>query len=569
MNAQNLWTITNLSLRLPSPVPAGFDDVAKVFVRQVRARCGDATASGSSYVVELALDASLGADAFAIADGPDGAVRVNGGDRRGVLYGVGKLLRSSQFVPGHFVPGAWRGVSRPAKPVRGIYFATHFYNFYQTAPVEEIEHYVEELALWGMNTLAVWYDMHHFNGFSDPEAVVFRDRLRCILRAARRLGLDIHLLVVGNEAYANSPAALRAAPGGGRGGYYDVAVCPAKPAGKDYILGILGEYFDWARDLEPAAVCIWPYDQGGCGCAECQPWGSRGFMRCVEAVGALAREKLPGAQIVLSTWYMDQKEWVDVARQVRARPGLADALLMEHFNAPFGPAPLAEGAALDLPVVGFPEISMHGMFPWGGFGANPQPRRFHREWQAQQALLAGGFPYSEGIFEDLNKMLWLRMYWDPAVTVEDVLDEYVRHESGLADPQPVREAILILERNHHFRWWPGKLAGAKIMMDWFPSRGVEPQADPGAAEGYAHLRQADAAMPDWGRQSWRWRILYLRALLDAELKANGGKPTPVCLEAFRELDRLYFVTDRTETVVRTPLIARPRSKRVGKKKHRE
>jgi hypothetical protein len=276
-------------------------------------------------------------------------------------------------------------------------------------------------------------------------------------------------------------------------------------------------------------------------------------MRCVEAVGALAREKLPGIKIVLSTWYMDQQEWADVARQVRARPGLADALLMEHFNEPFGPAPFADGAALGLPVVGFPELSMAGMFPWGGFGANPQPRRFHQEWQAQQASLAGGFPYSEGIFEDLNKVLWLRLYWDPAATVEGVLDEYVRHESGLADPQPVREAILTLERNHHFRWWPGKLDGAKIMMDWFPSRGTQPQPDPGAEDAFAALQQADAAMPEWGRQAWRWRILYLRARLDAELKANGGKPTPACLEAFRELNRLYFVTDRTETVVRAPL----------------
>ncbi len=216
---------------LPSPNPDGFDAVAEVFARQVLARCGDATAAGTSGTIELVVDPSLGAEVFAIADSPAGAVRVSGGDRRGVLYGVEKLLRNAHVEPGRFTPGPWRGISRPAKPVRGIYFATHFYNFYQTAPVGEVERYVEDLALWGVNTLAVWYDMHHFNGFDDPEAVAFRGRLRCILQAARRLGLDIWLLVVGNEAYADSPAELRAPPGGGRGGYYDVAVCPAKPAG--------------------------------------------------------------------------------------------------------------------------------------------------------------------------------------------------------------------------------------------------------------------------------------------------------------------------------------------------
>lgn len=540
-----------LTLRLPAP--AGIDAVAEIVARQVRARCGAAAAPESPCAVDLDIDASLGAEAFSIADGGHGAIRVCGGDRRGLLYGAGKLLRDGRFEPGRFVPGPWRGVWRPAKPVRGIYFATHFYNYYQTAPVEEIELYVEELALWGMNTLAVWYDMHHFNGFDDPEAVAFRARLRRILQAARRLGLDIQLMVIGNEAYADSPADLRAAPGDGRGGYYDVAVCPARPGGMDYILRVLGEYFDWARDLEPASVCIWPYDQGGCGCPECRPWGSRGFISCAGAVGALARERLPGVKIVLSTWYMDRTEWAEVARQVRARPELADALMMEHFLSPSGPAPVAEGAALGLPVVGFPEISMHGMFPWGGFGANPQPLRFAAQWRRGRTELAGGFPYSEGIFEDLNKALWLRMYGDAEATVEEVLDEYVRYECGVGDSLPVREVILTLERNHHFRWWPGKLDGARFMMNWFPSRDAKPQADPGAEEAFAQLRRADEALPDWGRQAWRWRILYARALLDAELKSNGGRPTPACLDAFRELDRLYRVTERTDTVVRAPL----------------
>jgi len=553
MKRKSLQGIADATVLLPSSVPNGLDAVAEAFARQVRARSGDAGVPAARRSVELNIDSSLGAEAFAISDGSGGSVRVSGGDRRGVLYGVGKLLRESRFEPGRFVPGTWRGRSRPAKPVRGIYFATHFYNFYQTAPVGEIERYVEELALWGMNTLAVWYDMHHFNGFNDPEAVTFRERLRCILGAARRLGLDTWLLVVGNEAYADSPAGLRAAPGGGRGGYYDVAVCPAKPAGMDYILGVLGEYFDWARDLAPAAVCIWPYDQGGCGCPECQPWGARGFMRCVEEVGGLAREKLPGARIVLSTWYLDRAEWREAARHLREQPGLADALLMEYFWGDDAKGLVTEGVALGLPVVGFPEISMHGMFPWGGFGANPQPLRFHGEWQMRQAALAGGFPYSEGVFEDINKVLWLRMYWDAGVTVGTVLDEYITYEFGKADADAVREAVLTLERNHHFRWWPGKLDGAKILMDWFPSRGAAPQADPGAEDAFAALRQTDSGMPGWARQSWRWRIVYLRALLDAELKANGGSPTSACLEAFRELDRLYFVTDQTETVVRTPL----------------
>ncbi len=97
-----------------------------------------------------------------------------GQNELGVLYGLGKLLRTSRYSEDGFTAGSWRGESVPEKRVRGIYFATHFHNFYHDAPVEKIQSYVEDLALWGLNELLVWYDMHHFNGADDPGAVAFR-----------------------------------------------------------------------------------------------------------------------------------------------------------------------------------------------------------------------------------------------------------------------------------------------------------------------------------------------------------------------------------------------------------
>jgi hypothetical protein len=37
-----------------------------------------------------------------------------------------------------------------------------------------------------------------------------------------------------------------------------------------------------------------------------------------------------------------------------------------------------------LPVVGFPEISMYGTFPWGGFGATPLTERAQAHWNARK-----------------------------------------------------------------------------------------------------------------------------------------------------------------------------------------
>lgn len=96
-----------------------------------------------------------------------------------------------------------------------------------------------------------------------------------------------------------------------------------------YILKILGEEFDWAADLKPRSVWLWPYDQGGCGCAECKPWGSKGFMKCVEEVGKLARKKIPGTKILLSTWLMDHTELAGVMKRLGEQKDLVDGLVNE------------------------------------------------------------------------------------------------------------------------------------------------------------------------------------------------------------------------------------------------
>jgi len=542
-------------IRVVLPGEAGPEmlKIAEVFGRQVSERCGArVTTNGEAPLrVELAIRPGIGREGFSINKVEAGTIRITGNDTRGVLYGVGKFLRTSRFDAGGLTPSAWEGTSVPQKPVRGIYFATHFHNFYHDAPVEKIQRYVEDLALWGFNSLVVWYDMHHFNGFDDPEAVAFRTRLRAILLAAKRIGMDVWLGVVGNEAYGNSPAEIRAAPGGGRGAIFASDVCPSKPEGMQYILKVLGEEFDWAADLKPRSIWIWPYDSGGCGCKACQPWGSTGFMKCVREVGKLAREKIPGTQIVLSSWFIKDNEWRGIRDQLTQNKDLVDAIVSEP-----GPHGIVINPKdLGLPLIGFPEISMHGTFPWGGFGATPLTARARSQWNAVKATHAGGFPYSEGIYEDLTKVVYSQLYWNDR-PVEETVKEYIAFEFSPDVVEDVAEVIKTLERNHHWRWWPGMLEGVKLGMNWFPSRGAKPQADPGAEEAYATMQRVDGLLSPQARKAWRWRQLYLRALLDAELKANGGKPNDLCNQAFAELIDIYHAQN-AEPHVRPPL---PRNK---------
>ncbi len=117
---------------LPSDADEQIKNSASVFKRQVEQRCSAkvGTDGDAPLRVVLSIDPAMGKDGFRIQDGKErGTIEVIGQNERGVLYGLGKLLRTSRYSKDGFTPGAWRGESVPQKPIRGIYFATHFHNF--------------------------------------------------------------------------------------------------------------------------------------------------------------------------------------------------------------------------------------------------------------------------------------------------------------------------------------------------------------------------------------------------------------------------------------------------------
>ena len=79
-----------------------------------------------------------------------------------------------------------------------------------------------------------------------------------------------------------------------------------------------------------------------------------------------------------------------------------------------------------------------------------------------------------------------------------------------------------------------------------------PVVDAGSAEALRRLDAAADRMTASARSSWRWRILYLRAVLDREHYAAPGARTRRCEEALRELIAIYHA-ERAEPPVRPPL----------------
>jgi hypothetical protein len=545
------------SIRLvlpPQPGPV-VENIGRLFARQIESRC-DAkvvTTGASPLVVELAVEPGIGAEGFKIADGAPGTVRIIGNDARGMLFGVGKFLRSSAYSPQGFTPGGWRGVSVPKMPVRGIYLATHFHNIYQVAPIEEMSRYMEDLSLWGTNSFLIWFGMEEFNGINDPKAQAMLVRLCAMLKIAKGLGLNTAIGCICNDGYKNSPAELRADDRTvDHAGYhtkmgpriYNLGneLCPSKPGVPEMELGFCREKLAAFKEVSPDYWFIWPYDNGGCTCPKCSPWGANGYLRMAEPLAKAYRREFPGGKVVLGTWYFDRwgiGEWDGITTKFKAKkPDWVDYIMADNFEE-YPRYPLDKGVPGGLPMLNFPDISMYGQNPWGGYGANPHPARLQQRWNDTKHKLSGGFPYSEGIYEDINKAICAQLYWAPDRPAIETVREYAAFEFSPEVADDVTSAVKIFEKNH-FRDQVGESAVAACRL----------------------IEQSDAKLTPQARRSWRWRLFCIRAAIDQEMYRNtqGQGRAEVFRDACNELTKISRAEDVAVMIkpVQIPAVNRQR-----------
>ena len=193
---------------------------------------------------------------------------------------------------------------------------------------------------------------------------------------------------------------------------------------------------------------------------------------------------------------------------------------------------------------------MHETFPWGGFGATPltAPRpgtveRRQKTCRRRVSLFRGHF---RGHHQGRHQPVLLER---PAgrgngagIRCLRVLAGCRRRDCGCRHAGAEPSLALVA----------GRAGGRKAGSGLVP---VTRRAAAGRSRRGRGLRSRPARgrkLTPQARQSWRWRQLYLRALLDAELKANGGKPNARCNEAFAELIKIYHA-ENANPAVRPPL----------------
>lgn len=147
---------------------------------------------------------------------------------------------------------------------------------------------------------------------------------------------------------------------------------------------------------------------------------------------------LPGTKIILSTWYFDRfipGEWDAFWKKLTAGEVSGFDYIMSFFHGGVLPECIKrDGVPKGVKFIDFPEISMHGCRPWGGFGTNPLCRFLDRTNMGSGHLYHGGYPYSEGIFEDINKFVMLSYYSGETLISHDAVRRYAKFEFAAATP---------------------------------------------------------------------------------------------------------------------------------------
>jgi hypothetical protein len=373
------------------------------------------------------------ADGYRIRTEPsENVVLVVGNDARGVVFGVGRLLRELSLSRGSAqLLRSLRISSAPKMELRGHQLGYRpKTNSYDGWSIQDWEQYYRDLLVFGTNAVELIpprsddaADSPHFPA---PPLQMMTD----MSRLADEYGLGVWIWYPALDADYTNPKTV------------------------EFALMEWGNIFRKLPRIDAVFV----------------PGGDPGHTRPKTLMDLLAkqveslRKYHPTAQMWVSPQGFNQEwlnEFLEVVRkeppwltgvvygpQVRIRlPELRTALPKRY---PVRNYPdITHSLSCQYPV---PDWDLAFALSQGREVINPRPFAQAAIFRACQNDTVGFITYSEGCNDDVNKFIWSGLGWDPEASVVDLLRQYSRYFIGEHHADAFAQGLLALERN-----WQGPL----------------------------------------------------------------------------------------------------------------
>jgi len=426
---------------------------------------------------------------------------IAGADELGILYGIGKLLRTADYSKKGMIVSSLNMNDAPVDGSRGIYYAIHCNNWYEDIPeIEKVKDLISEQGLWGANILWMWFDMSMYRKSPFEENSDSRnkwERIKQLAKAANDIGMKVGLVEIANAAYLDQVRDKLKAIGGEPP---EGLLCPYANNGE--AMHIMDHnYRNLYEDLKIDNITVHVvslafYDRGGCHCNLCRPWVKTGIKFIGEFHANTINEYFPQCEIYINDWHFEKTDGVDEVEWTKSylKSSGSDWVHGIHRDDRHAWDRWA-GIDQNFEVITFFDISMIG--GWSGFGANPFPKRLDIFFSNMRANgINGGMAYTEGLFDDINKVLVLQHHWGE-YSSESILKEYAKWYFN-ADKK-AQQTIAGILFDMESEW-------SDIYSNWNHHLTTNPQL-----KIKNRVEKLEGSLSENIKAMWRWKLIHSRA----------------------------------------------------------
>ncbi|MCR6630372.1 MAG: hypothetical protein NVV74_10170 [Magnetospirillum sp.] len=415
-------------------------------------------------------------------------VQVVGADARGVLFGMGRLVRELRVADGQaLLPATLDVRSAPQYPLRGVQLGFRaMSNSYGSWTVEQFDRQIRDLILYGVNAIEL------VAGFSNERTELLSrpapEMMREVAKLAAYWDLDVWLWTPAREHDYSDPAAV------------------AKT---------LREWEELFRLLPRLDGIFVPGGDPG----EAPP---SLLIPLVEKQAQLVKQYHPNTKVWMSAQSFGRdalKTFLDYLTNERPKwlTGVISAPWTELST-----EALRKAVPPEYPVRLCADIGhvIHCQYPVPNFDIAfaiaqgrepicPRPEGMQQILAHELPATIGGIAYSDGVTDDVNKILWLALAWDPSAKPAEIMADYGRTYLGAKLGDRFGAGLVGLEQN-----WRGPVATNRSIEKVF-------------AEFVAMEAQASPEL----RNNWRFLSGLYRAYYDhyvyQRVRSEGAAETQV------------------------------------------